>query len=110
MINASLIISHSIFLDENERYKLSVDQESIEKTGVFVPVWMNGDVTTEPATEFFCKYEIKNKSTDKGSEVKRTKNGFSINIPQIPKEYVKQELSNDKWRKMSQNERDNWYR
>jgi hypothetical protein len=109
MINASLIISHNIFLNENERYKLSVDREPIEKTGVFTPVWMNGDVTTEPASEFFCKYEIKN-DADKGSEVKRTKKGFSINIPQIPKEYVKQELSNEEWRKMNQNEKDDWYR
>ena len=109
MINASLIISHSIFLNKNERYKLSVDREPIEKIGVFTPVWMNGEVTTEPATEFFCKYEIKNEDADKGSEVKRTKKGFSINIPQIPKGYVKQELSNEEWRKMNQNEKDNWY-
>ena len=110
MINASLIISHSIFLNKNERYKLSVNREPIEKTGVFTPVWMNGDVTTEPATEFFCKYEIKNEYADKGSEVKRIKKGFSINIPQISKEYVKQKLSNEEWRKMSQNERNNWYK
>ena len=69
---------------------------------------MNGDVTTEPAAEFFCKYDIEN-DNNKNAEIKRIKKGFSINIPQIPKGYVKQELSDEKWRKMSPQETTNWY-
>ena len=108
MATASLIISHSIFLNEEERYNLSVDCKSIEKIGVFTPVWMNRDVTTEPAAEFFCKYEITNENDNK-SEVKRIKKGFAVNLPQIPKEYVERELSNESWRKMSPKEKSDWY-
>jgi hypothetical protein len=35
--------------------------------------------------------------------------GYKINIPQVPKGYVKKELSNEEWREMTMDERRAWY-
>lgn len=77
---ATLTISHHIYLDKNQRHTLHEGQ-SVEVTGVAVPVWFKKGNTTEPAPEIFCRYKLTNDR--KGTMVIRTTTGFHINLPSL---------------------------
>lgn len=75
----TLVISHYIYLNRDERYKL-FNGESVETLGVSVPVWFDKGSTSEPAKEVFCQYLVKN---NRNHEVIKTlKDGYEINLPQ----------------------------
>lgn len=76
---ATLTISHYIYLSREERYKLH-SGESIEVTGISVPVWFHRGTTSEPAKEMFCKYKLTNENINKA--IVPIDEGYSINMPQ----------------------------
>lgn len=76
---ATLTISHYIYLRREERYKLH-NGESLEITGISVPVWFHRGNTSEPAKEIFCKYKLTNEPTNK--IIVSTEEGYQINLPQ----------------------------
>lgn len=53
-----LVVNHSVYLDDAERKTLQVIESMVETTGVSVPVWVDGNKTSEPANEVFCYYRI----------------------------------------------------
>lgn len=73
-----LIASHNIFLNNDERESL-FRGETIQTTGVYVPVWFKRGNTTEPASEIFCKYKIK--VNKKNISLKKIPQGFEIGLP-----------------------------
>lgn len=77
---ATLTISHHIYLSREQRHALH-DGNTIEVTGVAVPVWFQKGNTTEPAPEIFCRYKLTNDR--KGTQVVRTTLGFHINLPAL---------------------------
>lgn len=78
-MSATLTISHYIYLNKEDRYKL-FNKQSIESVGICVPVWFHRGSTSEPAKEFFCKYNITN--TKGVSTVEPQAEGFNLNLPQ----------------------------
>lgn len=76
---STLIISHYIYLTKEERYNAH-NGETIETTGVSIPVWFNKGTTSEPARELFCKYKITNENINKA--ITPTQEGYVINLPQ----------------------------
>jgi len=74
----NLTIQHLIYLTREQRYALHEGIE-IVTTGVSVPVWFVGKVTSEPAREVFCHYYIKNTRIDHPVKVK--KDGYEIILP-----------------------------
>lgn len=75
----TLILSHYIYLDRAERYKL-FNGESVETSGISIPVWFEKGSTSEPAQEVFCRYKIKNVRDHES--IKSLKDGYEINLPQ----------------------------
>lgn len=108
----TLTIAHNIFLESAQREELA-NGKTIRVVGSSLPVWIAKDqtakkgFTTEPAKEVFCQYHITN--NPKKIPVCRTKEGYQINLPQLPEDWKKPELSNDDWRKMSEKEKSVWY-
>ena len=91
---ATLTISHYIYLTREQRYKLH-EGESIEVTGISIPVWFHRGTTSEPAQEVFCKYKLTNEPIDKS--IGFMDEGYNINLPQ------KLELGSDEVPKEVQN-------
>ena len=58
-MSVTLTIHHNIFLTREERLSLH-SGESIETIGYAIPVWTEGEATTEPAKEVFCRYYLLN--------------------------------------------------
>jgi len=100
-----LSILHNIFLTEDEIKRLN-NRESIEVTGASLPVWCYRRNTSEPAEEVFCKYKITNENEP--SSVKIEKDGYIINLPQIPKNYVEKKLSAEDWNNLTSIEQEQW--
>ncbi len=104
----SLVISHNVFLADEE-IKTLVNGEPIIIIGACVPVWFDKGDTSEPVTEVFCEYRLKNDS-EKACFITSNKRGFSINLPQIPKGYEEpKKVPDDRWRKMSTLKQQEWY-
>lgn len=76
---ASLIISHSVFLTKEERYKIHENKE-IKVVGVTTPVWFEKGTTSEPAKEIFCNYYLTNDPEQK--VIVPLEDGYLINLPQ----------------------------
>lgn len=76
---ATLIISHNIYLNREQRYALH-ERTPQDAVGISIPVWFHKGNTSEPAKEIFCKYQITNDSSIKA--VVPTNDGYIINIPQ----------------------------
>jgi hypothetical protein len=76
---ATLTISHYIYLSREERYKLHFG-ESIDVTGISIPVWFHRGTTSEPAKEMFCKYKLTNEAINK--TIISMEEGYQINLPQ----------------------------
>lgn len=103
----TLTVSHNIFLTPEERIALAKGT-TIETVGVSVPVWFYKGDTSEPAVEVFGKYVLTN--TKKQIPVKEIKNGWEINMPQLPKDYEPQTKPSDEdWQCMTRLEREQWY-
>jgi len=103
----TLSISHNIYLTKEERYALE-STSPVSAVGVSIPVWFYKGNTSEPALEVFCKYLLTNIKQD--SPIIRMRDGYKINIPQLPPEYEETEkLTNEQWRNMSEEEKDVWY-
>lgn len=106
---ASLILSiaHQIFLNKEQRYALA-EGNPVEVIAPSVPVWFYKGSTSEPATEVFCRYLLTN--NPKAPPVNFSKDGYHINVPQIPEDYKEPErIPDDVWRKMSPIEQQDWY-
>ncbi len=101
-----LSISHHLFLSQKERYFLH-NEKPIETIGNNIPVWFYKEKTSEPAEEIFCRYVLTNKNNKKFvlSDIE----GYTINLPKIPNDWKKPNLSNEEWRKMSQIKKNKWY-
>ena len=91
---ATLTISHHIYIDRQQRHALH-NGETLEVTGVAIPVWFQKGNTTEPAPELFCRYKLSNDR--KGATIARTTTGFHINLPHLELlgDLKKQEDEND---------------
>jgi hypothetical protein len=76
---ATLTISHYIYLNRDQRYKLHAG-EPLEIVGVSVPVWFHKGSTSEPAQELFCKYKLTNEGVNKA--IMPSDEGYHINLPQ----------------------------
>jgi hypothetical protein len=100
-----LIVSHNIYLTREERYSL-VSKIPIEVVGVSIPVWAKEGVTTEPAKEVFCKYEI----SDNGSKklVSFSNNKYQIVLPSSNGHIVSRP-TNEEWRQISKENQELWY-
>jgi hypothetical protein len=101
----TLSITHLIFLTEKERYAV-VNGEIINTIGVSLPIWFFKGSTSEPAEEVFCRYCITNIPKNKTIEPKKT--GYILNLPQ--KQILDNPISNEDWRKMTEEQRDLWYK
>jgi len=102
-----LSILHNIFLTPDEINQL-LSQQEIEVIGASLPVWFYKGNTSEPAEEVFCKYRLTNNPEYK--TIKTEKNGYAINMPQIPQTYVKPErLTDEEWRELTAIEQTEWY-
>jgi hypothetical protein len=105
-----LTVQHEVFLTREERYKL-VEGEEVETLGVSVPVWVlqKSGKTTEPAPEIFCHYRIIN-DKEQAQQVKKTKTGYIIRLPQIPEDLLfLPRPDDDEWREMTLEARDDWF-
>jgi hypothetical protein len=102
----TLSISHNIFLTREERYSLH-SGEPVTAIGVGLPVWFFQGTTSEPGEEVFCEYLLKNEETDKPIVITQTH--YELTLPQMPKDFVKEELSDDEWRAMPVVKQREWY-
>lgn len=108
-----LTVSHNIFLTREQRHFLT-NGKTVEVIGVSLPVWICKDdslgrgYTTEPAIEVFCKYVLTNKPYK--IPLHKIEGGYQVNVPQLPESYkFPKKMSNSKWRKMTEQERETWY-
>lgn len=101
----TLAVSHNVFLNEKQRKEL-INGKTIECIGVSVPVWFHKGTTSEPAVEIFSKYHLTN--VKQIYPVSTTKQGYKINLPQVPDDYEKIETEEDEWNEMTEKERLLW--
>jgi len=102
-----LALSHNVYITP-EQEELILKRTPVEIIGVCVPVWHRGGKSSEPAKELFCKYFIHNEINDFPIEI--FKNGFRINIPQIPDTFKKDKpLTDEEWRGLKEKELIEWY-
>lgn len=101
----TLAVSHNVFLNEKQRKEL-INEKTIECIGVSVPVWFHKGTTSEPAVEIFSKYHLTN--AKQIYPVSTTKEGYKINLPQVPDDYEKIEIEEDEWNEMTEKERLLW--
>lgn len=99
-----IIIHHNIFLTREQRYAIH-DGQDISTPGVSVTVWCRGKVVSEPASEVFCRYLLRNLGKDE--PIKMTKEGFEICLPNKPP--VVGKISNDVWRSLDAEGREEYY-
>ncbi len=103
----TLSIAHNIFLTKEQRYSLN-ERNRIVTIGTSLPVWFYKGATSEPAEEVFCKYILLNQK-EKPISITCTKLGYRINIPQLPDDYKSPELTNEEWRIMNEQQKNEWY-
>lgn len=104
-----LSISHHIYLSKEQRYAL-INGESVDVMGVSIPVWIkNNGMSTEPAVEVLCNYELTNK--DEKTPIHFKQDGYVINLPQLSEQdkAPKTRLSNEIWRSFTVEERNDYY-
>ena len=107
-----LSILHVIHLTSDQIEKLC-EGKDIEVTGASLPVWYFRGSTSEPAEEVFCKYTLTNKKIDSMflMSVRGLNDGYKINMPQLPSDYVPpKSLTDETWRKMTLEDQANWYK
>jgi hypothetical protein len=82
----SVAVEHFVHLTKEQRYALH-SGETIKCIGHNVPVWNDKGRTSEPAREVFCNYTLLN-DKDSTITIKQHKDGYEINLPQLPPKYV----------------------
>lgn len=75
-----LSIIHNIFLKEEEVNILN-SEDTISVIGVCLPIWSFNKMTSEPAEEVFCNYEIYNNSSEQINQVEILKDKYKIYLP-----------------------------
>lgn len=105
MNKLSLSVSHHLFLSREQRYSIH-NKEPVETIGASIPVWFYKGTTSEPAEEIFCRYILVNEGK---KCILSDLEGYTINLPSIPDDWERPELSNDEWRTMSQKQKEKWY-
>ena len=113
--NLALFLIHNIFLT-NTQIEYFFKKKEIEVVGVSIPVWVNAKTseTSEPASEIFCQYIIKQHR--KESDIEFLKNGYQISLcnkkNKKPKEINFEELSNmtKEERKEFESKRNKWFK
>lgn len=100
-----LSILHNIFLSKEEVDSL-FEKEEIETIGVSVPVWYFEGNTSEPAEEVFCKYKLI--LGDEKQSISIMKNGYCINLPNLPEDYQEKRLTEKQLIKMSEDDVEKW--
>jgi hypothetical protein len=103
----TLSIAHNIFLTKEQRYELHEGKKLI-LVGCALPVWFFKGKTSEPAEEVFCKYILNNQKKEP-TLIKFTKQGYKINLPQVPENEVMPTLSDKEWLSMSEKQKSDWY-
>ena len=98
--NSSLVIYHLIHLTAEERAFLHQGND-VETVGITVPVWVIDKKTSEPASEIFSKYILKNPR--KEIPIKFLPEGFEIVIPY--RKGTKLTISDDEWRFLNMNDK-----
>ena len=78
MSNIILTVAHHIFLTKEQRDNL-YKGEQIDVVGVSMPVWFKDNVSSEPANEIFCKYNLK--PTEFIIHINHNEEGYEIQIP-----------------------------
>ena len=102
-----LAVAHQIFLTKEERYALA-EGGQIKVIAPSVPVWFFRGITSEPATEVFCRYTITNKPTE--ADVKFAADGYKINLPQLPADYQSPpHIPDDEWRLLPLEDQEKWH-
>lgn len=102
-----LALSHNIYINKEQEENI-INKIPIELMGVCVPVWHCGGKSSEPAKEVFCKYYIHNQENDFPVEI--LKNGFKLNLPQIPNDFKKdKELTDQEWKGLKEKDLIEWY-
>jgi hypothetical protein len=102
-----LTVSHNIFLTKDERYALAKKGSAIGVVGASVPMWVKKGITPLPAEEVFCKYVLINSGKPMG--VISASDGYTVNVPPIQDKGWKDRVSNETWRKMSEDAKAKWY-
>ena len=90
-----LTISHHLHLTREERYALH-DGQKIKVIGVSIPVWVDQGLTSEPAQEVFCVYELCPQGNEK--LVNPIQNGYRIILPPKPNYMLENTPSDEEWR------------
>jgi hypothetical protein len=81
MATTALIVTHHIYLTQEERYKLSQPGAVVEVMGVSSPVWVKkGKWVTETAHEVFCNYEIVYSDQPEKNTVRVRDDGYLITL------------------------------
>lgn len=83
MVETFLTISHILFLNREERYKMSIPMTELDTIGICLPVWVKGTVTSEPAEEIFCHYKLRNFLTSGIDSVYSTDSGFILSLDKV---------------------------
>ena len=102
----TLTIQHNIYLTKNDRYALH-EGESIDTIGVSIPVWHQGNKTSEPAKEIFCNYYLRNPK--KEIPIKVLEDGYLLNIPHRIPNRIQREVEDAEWLQMTQEQREAYY-
>lgn len=103
----TLTVHHTIHLSKDERYALH-EGKDVEVVGASLPVWFSDGWTSEPGKEVFCKYTLKN--TRKEIPIKTTSSGYEIELPCKEIKPPKQEVSNQEYWKLSDEEKEEYYK
>jgi hypothetical protein len=115
MSGLALFVTHNIFFNKQQISNL-LKKNCVKLIGVSVPVWVNAknSKTTEPAQEFFCKYEIYKEQRE--NDVVITKNGYVIHLAKSdwknPAKISYKNLSNmeEEERLLFLEKRDKWWK
>lgn len=102
-----LSVFHNIYLIPEEILQL-IGGQNVHVIGASLPVWFHKGTTSEPAEEVFCKYTLTNKIDHES--IKTEKDGYVINMPQIPNDYkAPARLTDDEWRQLSPLQQIEWH-
>jgi hypothetical protein len=105
----SVAVEHFVHLTREQRYALH-NGETIKCVGHSVPVWNDKGKTSEPAQEVFCYYTLLNDKTSPVT-VKQHKDGYEINLPQLPPNYVKPPVIADElWRMWKPEDKEKYWK
>lgn len=85
-MSSSLVISHHVFLNKQQRYALQVPEAEIEVIGVCSPVWINNEEhQSKIVEEIFVKYRFRHCPEPEKHTITFTNEGFIVKMsPNMP--------------------------